>query len=915
MNTNNDEDKDSHKSVPLDLARNQITTVRTVEGKTPLVMTGQSLRGMRVLTQTLPSSGIQNVSGPTIITTNIVPQAVIKQDSSRAQITNFINSGQNTASITLQKPAQITLASTPVVTQGISSGTSYHVPRGAAVVANLAAPRANITTTVRSPLIVNAQSNHASNQVTSFVRPPHTPSSSTQNTTWLGTNASHIKGASTVLSPPIRAANVATVTTKPQIIARTQATTQNVSSAVRTGTAILHSAITIGQPGQVHSFKPSHGATSVQTLNNITIAPVLTTRTQAIVYHSPTANTQYITASRLTVASTLANQKPVPTLRAAQITTNRVSAPSQTPAVSKIVSSQGALLTPVTRVLTESLSQPTVIGTTTLTKGLPSQTSISVNRLGVTPSPIQYTTGNNLGQARILHSLVAVPNNSNTRTIPATGTKVITQAASGTLHLTPITTPIKMTQANVARTISVPAAIVAQRPATVVSSQTIPIGKAFSQSSEGSSNSNVFIQHAASSNVTHRATPSPTSSVSHSQSSTLVPANSVAGYPIATGTYYYDTTVSRSFGQQSNTFTPISQPSQPVRPTSLGIITNQPMRFNPVMVVENRAKPQFSQSNESLQESSTKITQSPRPSILRKRDHEGSPLKAKNLNAALQNLSAQHSSQPPQSPPSRPDSRGNGNGSGGSTTMSATSSPGLADMNEDSMQHMPNSNVKDEEDVKPLVEMSPRKKPRKQQLTGNDLDETNDDMQFLSEGIIKKEEDSDNQSDEPRDGAPESSAPEVSSIRKPATASLLNSYRQNWKSTHNHYMRYSDVRPKDERRPTIMDLANQYRVQEKVNGWKIYHLSTQMEDLADQEETVYHQLNDLLRCTETDEHKSDRDINRINELIKGNLQRIKIINDGMIEAKSQIMKIFDHKVYVNDIINRCASKQIGRAHV
>lgn len=39
------------------------------------------------------------------------------------------------------------------------------------------------------------------------------------------------------------------------------------------------------------------------------------------------------------------------------------------------------------------------------------------------------------------------------------------------------------------------------------------------------------------------------------------------------------------------------------------------------------------------------------------------------------------------------------------------------------------------------------------------------------------------------------------------------------------------------------------------------------------------------------------------------MQRIKIINDGMIEAKTQIMKIFDHKAHVTDIINRCASKR------
>lgn len=82
------------------------------------------------------------------------------------------------------------------------------------------------------------------------------------------------------------------------------------------------------------------------------------------------------------------------------------------------------------------------------------------------------------------------------------------------------------------------------------------------------------------------------------------------------------------------------------------------------------------------------------------------------------------------------------------------------------------------------------------------------------------------------DDIPDNSPEQRREIRKPPAATLLNSYRQTWKATHNHYLRYSDVRPKDERRPSIMDLANQYRVLDKVNGWKIHHLSTQMEDLV-----------------------------------------------------------------------------------
>lgn len=150
------------------------------------------------------------------------------------------------------------------------------------------------------------------------------------------------------------------------------------------------------------------------------------------------------------------------------------------------------------------------------------------------------------------------------------------------------------------------------------------------------------------------------------------------------------------------------------------------------------------------------------------------------------------------------------------------------------------------------------------------MDENNDDMEFISESMVKKEaidESDGNASDEQANER--SDVNQVATLRKPATASLLNSYRQTWKATHNHYLRYSDVKPKDERRPSIMDLANQYRVQDKVNGWKIHHLSTQMEDLADQEEGVYSQLTDLLKFTESqDKGKLGEDVNRINELIK-----------------------------------------------
>lgn len=79
MSSNNEDDKESQKAVPLDLARNPVATIRTAENKPPLVMTSQALRGMRVLTtQGVSSSNSTSLGGQTIITTNLVSQAVLK---------------------------------------------------------------------------------------------------------------------------------------------------------------------------------------------------------------------------------------------------------------------------------------------------------------------------------------------------------------------------------------------------------------------------------------------------------------------------------------------------------------------------------------------------------------------------------------------------------------------------------------------------------------------------------------------------------------------------------------------------------------------------------------------------------------------------------------------------------------------
>ena len=54
----------------------------------------------------------------------------------------------------------------------------------------------------------------------------------------------------------------------------------------------------------------------------------------------------------------------------------------------------------------------------------------------------------------------------------------------------------------------------------------------------------------------------------------------------------------------------------------------------------------------------------------------------------------------------------------------------------------------------------------------------------------------------------------------------------------------------DERRPTVNELANQKFVLQKINGWKIYHLSASMEDIVDMESELSKRLQDVGRRLE-----------------------------------------------------------------
>ena len=107
---------------------------------------------------------------------------------------------------------------------------------------------------------------------------------------------------------------------------------------------------------------------------------------------------------------------------------------------------------------------------------------------------------------------------------------------------------------------------------------------------------------------------------------------------------------------------------------------------------------------------------------------------------------------------------------------------------------------------------------------------------------------------------------------------FLHNYRNSWDSRQNHFEKHSDVKQRKISKPSIKDLANQKQVRQKVNGWKMHHISAQMDHVIDLETELTSRLSKLqmiLNKHALNEVKGD--VDKTQELIKANLQRSKII--------------------------------------
>jgi len=91
---------------------------------------------------------------------------------------------------------------------------------------------------------------------------------------------------------------------------------------------------------------------------------------------------------------------------------------------------------------------------------------------------------------------------------------------------------------------------------------------------------------------------------------------------------------------------------------------------------------------------------------------------------------------------------------------------------------------------------------------------------------------------------------------------------------------------------------------------QVYHLSAQMEDVMSIEAELSVRLSSVQRRLEKASHREvSREVARVQEIIKANLQRSKVIQDQVRETKENSHKVFDHKKRVRDIVGRYLNKR------
>lgn len=211
-----------------------------------------------------------------------------------------------------------------------------------------------------------------------------------------------------------------------------------------------------------------------------------------------------------------------------------------------------------------------------------------------------------------------------------------------------------------------------------------------------------------------------------------------------------------------------------------------------------------------------------------------------------------------------------------------------------------------------IADASPRKRARKQLLNASEelKDNTSTDDDLDNDTMIK--EDSPDRPPIRRDEYIDEEGVRWTTEKTKPTMSIMGDYTVSWKPKCNHFLRHVDVKPKDDRRPTVNELANQRGILQKSSGWKLFHVAAQLEDLIENETLMQDRiakLKETLAARVGSRPNSDQDFSVLQELTQANLQRCQLVNDQLLEAKNNMLAILNHRPKIQEIIHKNLSKR------
>ncbi|XP_020604913.1 histone deacetylase complex subunit SAP130-A-like isoform X1 [Orbicella faveolata] len=150
-------------------------------------------------------------------------------------------------------------------------------------------------------------------------------------------------------------------------------------------------------------------------------------------------------------------------------------------------------------------------------------------------------------------------------------------------------------------------------------------------------------------------------------------------------------------------------------------------------------------------------------------------------------------------------------------------------------------------------------------------------------------------------------------LRKRPKISIVANYKINTKAAHNHFQRYSDVKVKEERKPSIQEIASQKGIVQRANGWRVQHIAGQVDELISAEQEVLKKMGELRekipKVKPGQKTKFQDDLVMLNELLQGNIQRSQLVVEQLGDSRKSMVKVLDHRQRVMEIIQKQMNKR------